>query len=112
MKPSERQQILITQREAEKKVRLETQRGAVRDLAQRLGGVPIQDITLSSWSERMWMFNDVGCVQPGEIAVPTETPGWMFIFRYAGTPELLYIYNATRDGKKFKFCRTQSLTTE
>lgn len=110
--PSERQLKERARLEAEKPLRLATQRRAIEDLRQRLGGVAKEDIVLLSWSERLWLDTALGCANPGEVLAPARLPGWMFVLSYAGDRKAFYTYNATRDGKQLRFCRRERTSTE
>ena len=116
VEPSERQRQERARREAEKPLRLQMQRAAIENLRKKLGesfgDVAVEDIVLASWSERQWLDSALGCANPGEVMVPENLPGWMFILSFAGDPTSFYIYNATRDGRKLRFCRREKQTTE
>ena len=92
--------------------RFATQSKAVADLAGKLGGIPPQDISLVSWSERLWLDSALGCARPGEVMVPARLNGWMFVLRAAQKPRILYIYHATQDGRHLRFCQAKQTTTE
>lgn len=88
-------------------LRQTTQQKATMDLVKR-AKVPIQNIALVSWSQRTWMFNNLGCAESAQTLQPTltGTPGWIFVFRLANDPTLNYIYHADQKGN-FLFCQTQ-----
>lgn len=103
---TERERQIQERRERERPIREAYQQQAARDLARRLGGVPVEDITLQSWSERTWLFSGLGCNPAGAVVAPANTPGWIFVFRYAGSPGLAYTYHSDRVGKGIRYCQT------